>query len=108
LAESKERVGVAVMAAPDSRNQSAYCTEMMERLGIEPGRGAIPQASLGYIAAFHRCQACPFKQACRNWLDDAAASIAAAPRFCPNADIFFELQFDQPGYPPAAATRPAC
>jgi hypothetical protein len=25
------------------------------------------------------------------------SSVAFAPRFCPNADIFFELQVDQPG-----------
>ena len=25
------------------------------------------------------------------------AAVAFAPRFCPNADIFFELQADEPG-----------
>jgi Family of unknown function (DUF6455) len=70
---------------------------MMRRLGIEPGAGIVPQLSLSYIAAFHRCEACPSKQACRDWLDSAPASVSLAPHFCPNADIFFELQVCQPG-----------
>jgi hypothetical protein len=70
---------------------------MMRRLGIEPGAGIVPQLSLSYIAAFHRCETCPFKQACRDWLDSTLAPVSLAPRFCPNAGIFFELQVDQPG-----------
>jgi hypothetical protein len=70
---------------------------MMRRLGIEPGAGIVPQLSLSYIAAFHRCEACPSKQACRDWLDSASASASLAPHFCPNAGIFFELQVCQPG-----------
>jgi hypothetical protein len=68
---------------------------MMRRLGIVPG-GALPRLSLAYVTAFHRCEACPSKQACRNWLDHMPASVVFAPHFCPNADIFFELQVDQP------------
>jgi len=29
--------------------------------------------------------------------DDGTPSVAFAPRFCPNAEIFFELQVDQSG-----------
>ena len=70
---------------------------MMRRFGIEPGGGVIPHLSLSYIAAFRRCEVCPSKQACRDWLDSAPASALVAPGFCPNADFFIELQVDQPG-----------
>jgi hypothetical protein len=63
---------------------------MMEHLGIDPGAGTISRLGLSYAAAFHRC-------ACREWLDRMRASVALAPRFCPNADIFFALRVDEPG-----------
>jgi len=88
--------GVAIMAAPVARErQPIYMCEMMERLGIEPGGGVAPHLGLSYATAIHRCEACPSKQACRDWLDSMPASAAFAPRFCPNADIFFEFQVDQ-------------
>jgi hypothetical protein len=91
-------LGVAVMAAPTVRKrQPIYMREMMECLGIEPGGGVVPSLGLSYATAFHRCEACPSKQACRDWLDSIPASVVFAPRFCPNAKIFFELQVDQPG-----------
>ena len=74
-----------------------HTVRMMQRLGIDPGGGVVPHLSLSHIAAFHRCEACAFKQACREWLDGAPASALVAPPFCPNADIFFELRVDQPG-----------
>jgi hypothetical protein len=83
------------VAAAFERQSSSIC-EMMERLGIEPGGGVVPRLSLSYMTAFHRCEACPSKLACRTWLDSVPASAAFAPRFCPNADIFFELQVGQP------------
>ena len=70
--------------------------EMMERLGIDPGGGTVPSLSLSYAAAFHHCETCRSKQACRDWLDQAPAPAAFAPRFCPSADILFELLGDQP------------
>ncbi len=85
------------MAAPVARERQAiYLCEMMERLGIEPGGGMAPHLGLSYATALRRCGACPFKEACRDWLDSMPKSVAFAPRFCPNADIFFELQVDQP------------
>jgi hypothetical protein len=90
--------GAAIMAAITARElRPNHMVRMMQRLGIEPGGGVIPHLSLSYIAAFHRCEACPQKQACRDWLDSAPASATLAPRFCSNADFFFELQVDQPG-----------
>ena len=70
---------------------------MMQRLGIEPGEGILPRLSLSYATAFHRCEACPSKQACREWLDSMPRSVASAPDFCPSADILFELRNNQPG-----------
>ncbi len=67
---------------------------MMARLGIAPGAGRL---SLRYATAFQRCEACPAKQACQEWLDRAPAAVNFAPRFCMNADVLFELQCDQPG-----------
>jgi len=90
------------MAAPNAQEyQPLYMCEMMKRLNIEPGDGVVPRLSLIYATAFHRCQACPSIPACRVWLDSMPASAPFAPRFCPNADILFELQVEQPG--PATA-----
>jgi hypothetical protein len=86
------------MPAPTvSDRQATHITEMMERLGIDPGEGAVPRLSLIYTTAFHRCEACQSKQACREWLDSMPQSVASAPGFCPNDDILFELRVNQPG-----------
>lgn len=85
------------MAAPTVPNpEEINICEMMSRLGIEPGGRVVPRLSLRYATAFRHCKACPSKQACREWLDSMPTSVALAPRFCPNTDIFFELQVDQP------------
>jgi hypothetical protein len=75
---------------------SMYIFEMMPRLGIEPGAGVLPRLSLRYATAIHRCEDCQSKKACQDWLDYAPAMINFAPDFCVNADILFELQYDQP------------
>jgi len=67
---------------------------MMARLGIEPATGALPRLS---ATALHRCEQCRSKKACQDWLDYAPAMVNFAPDFCANADILFELQYDQPG-----------
>ena len=77
--------------------RQTYAAEMMERLGIDPGAGAVPRWSLTHMTAFRRCQACPSKTECRAWLDGMPMSFASAPGFCPNADLFFEMQIDRPG-----------
>jgi Family of unknown function (DUF6455) len=74
-----------------------YIYEMMARLGIEPDAGVLPRWSLRYATALQRCEGCRSKNACRDWLDYAPAMVNFAPCFCPNADILFELQYDQPG-----------
>jgi hypothetical protein len=81
--------------APLAR-QPTYICEMMERLGIEPGGGVVPRLGLSYMTAFHRCEICPSKQTCREWLDTTQRPATFAPAFCPNTDIFFELQVNYP------------
>jgi hypothetical protein len=71
--------------------------DMMVRLGIEPGASVVPTLGLRYAAAFHLCEACTHTEACRAWLARAPTEVNFAPRFCPGADVLFELQFDQPG-----------
>jgi hypothetical protein len=80
-----------------SERQPTCLVEMMQRLGIEPGGGVVPQRGLSYATAMRRCLACQAKEACRAWLDAMPESVPAAPRFCPNADILFELRVDQVG-----------
>jgi Family of unknown function (DUF6455) len=75
--------------------------EMMVRLGIELGAETLPRLGLRYPTAFHRCEDCAFKSACREWLTFGAPA-SFAPPFCANADILFELQCDQPGAHPLA------
>lgn len=85
------------MAIPErNKRYPLYLIELMERLGIDPGEGVIPQLSLNYSTAIHRCEACSTKQECRDWLGGAPKSVPFAPRFCPNDDILFELQVDRP------------
>jgi Family of unknown function (DUF6455) len=85
-----------MMQAP-LREYSTHIYEMMARLGIEPGAGALPQLSLPYATALRRCEDCRSKKACQDWLDYAPAMVNFAPEFCMNADILFELQYDQAG-----------
>jgi len=69
--------------------------DMMVRLGIEPV--VSPPSSMRYVTAVHRCRNCRSQRACRDWLDYAPAMVNFAPDFCVNADVLFELQYDQPG-----------
>ena len=94
------------MATPvANRCQPLYLIELMERLGIDPGEGIIARLSLSYDTAVRRCEACPTKQKCRDWLDSAPKSVSFAPRFCPNNDILFELQIDRPSINRAPSPR---
>jgi Family of unknown function (DUF6455) len=85
--------GGGEMKAP-LREFSTHIYEMMARLGIEPGAGALPQLSLRSATALRRCEGCRSKK-CRDWLNCAPAMINFAPEFCMNADILFDLQSDQ-------------
>ena len=76
---------------------SMHIYEMMARLGIEPGAGVLPRLSLRYATALRRCEDCQSKKACRDWLDYAPAMMNFAPDFCRNADILFDLQYDEVG-----------
>ena len=76
-------------------HRPVYMREMMKRLDIDPAGAILPQVCLSYFTALHRCESCPCKQTCRDWLDERAAAAGAPPHFCPCADILFELQFDR-------------
>ncbi len=94
------------MAVPaQNRRHPLYLIELMQRLGIDPGEGVIARLSLSYATAVHRCDACPAKQECRDWLDSAPQSVTFAPHFCPNNDILFELQVDRPSLSRAPSGR---
>ena len=84
------------MRAPPA-DYSIEIYEMMARLGIEPGAGVLPRSSLRYATALRLCEDCQSKKACRNWLDYAPPMVNFAPDFCRNADILFDLQYDQAG-----------
>jgi Family of unknown function (DUF6455) len=83
------------LAATAQTHRPANLREMMRRLDIDPAGAVLPQMCLSYFTAQHRCESCVCKQACSDWLNEAPASASAPPRFCPNADILFELQFDR-------------
>ena len=87
--------------------QPIHLYEMMARLGIEPDGSILPRFSLRYATAIQRCEACPYKEACRNWLDQEPVLVSLAPHFCPDADILFELQFDQPGSSLRSTCKPS-
>ena len=84
------------MAMAGGKRRSNDLCRMMERLGVEPAGGMVARWSLSYATALHRCQACPSTETCRAWLDSMPMAVSFAPRFCPNADILFEMQVDQP------------
>jgi hypothetical protein len=67
--------------------------KMLERLGIELGAGVIPRYGLMYTSAVRACRSCGSVRACTEWLG-ASSATAVAPDFCPNADIFFELELE--------------
>jgi hypothetical protein len=82
-------------ASPPEYSLHVYA--MMARLGIEPGAGVLPGLSLRYATALRRCKECRSKKSCQDWLDYAPTMVNFAPDFCLNADVLFELQYDQPG-----------
>jgi Family of unknown function (DUF6455) len=85
-----------IMKTP-AAEYSVHIYEMMARLGIDPGAGVLPRLSLRYATTLQRCENCRCKKACQDWLDYAPTTVNFAPDFCMNADILFELQFDQTG-----------
>lgn len=84
-------MAVATAAQAD---RAVYLREMMRRLDIDPAGAVLPGVCLSYFTALHRCESCPCKQTCRDWLDHKPGAVSTPPRFCPSADILFELQVD--------------
>ncbi len=76
--------------------------EMMSCLDIDPAGAILPDHSLSYFTVLRRCEFCACKDTCRDWLAHRSAAASTPPSFCPNADILFELQFDQLHHSPDA------
>jgi hypothetical protein len=81
---------MAALATVDRHPLEA--SEMMKHLGIDLAGGILPRSSLRYAAVFRQCGACMSKGACREWLGHPPAGVKLPPRFCPSADILFELE----------------
>jgi len=84
-----------VPASTPIEHRLICASEVMERLTVDPSGGVVPQFSLLYATALHRCESCLSTRACREWLDSAPSAVSLAPPFCPIRDILFELQSRQ-------------
>jgi hypothetical protein len=84
-----------MLVVASREHQPSNIGRMMAHLGIDPGGSVLPRPGLLYATALQRCGACSSKKACREWLNHSPAEVDSPPRFCPSADIFFELQFHQ-------------
>jgi len=85
---------MALATAERTQQRLVYLREMMRRLDIDPAGAILPKSSLSYFTALHRCEGCPCKATCRDWLDQMPSAVSTPPHFCPSADILFELQVD--------------
>jgi uncharacterized protein DUF6455 len=82
------------MGAPgESEIDELEVYKMLEHLGIELGAGVIPRYGLMYVSAVRACRTCGSARACAGWLETDTAACAA-PDFCPNAEIFTELELE--------------
>ena len=64
---------------------------MMERLGIDPAYGVLPRYGVIFSSAWRTCRRCAASAECTKWLAETRASAVGPPRFCPNADLLWEL-----------------
>jgi len=67
---------------------------MMERLGIDPAYGVLPSYGVIFSSAWRTCRRCAASAECTKWLAETRASAVGPPRFCPNADLLWELLCD--------------
>ena len=65
---------MALTTAARTQPKPVYLREMMRRLDIDPAGAILPQSSLSYFTALHRCEGCPCKATCRAWLDSMPAA----------------------------------
>ena len=95
------------MNSSDRSNHPINVFEMMERLGIEGGGGVLPGLGLAYASALRTCHQCERGEACHEWLKVMSTMLRSPPKFCPNADLFCQLTFEQPSAwaAPIACTR---
>ena len=88
---------MAIMVSPALPEcHRTYICEMMECLGYRAGRRCRAASKLKLHDRVPPVRSLPSKQACRTWLDELPQLVTFAPRFCPNGDILFELQVNQP------------
>jgi hypothetical protein len=66
-------------------------SKMINRLGIDPVVAARHCGGAVLGSAVRVCEACAAGELCHDWLERAAASLYAAPGFCPNGDRFAQL-----------------
>lgn len=79
-----------------AHEDSARIYDMMVRLGIDQDTADPLKLSMWFETGLRRCENCEAKRACQDWLN-CVQSAVVAPSFCVNADILFELRYDQPG-----------
>ena len=68
---------------------------MMDRLGIDAASGVVNQFGLAFASAMRTCGSCNVVGDCSAWLDGAERAVAA-PAFCPNLNLLFELTCEYP------------
>ena len=67
---------------------------MMERLGIDAGFRVVPRFGLLITSALRNCRCCGARETCAAWLARDQETRFGAPKFCPNADLLWELLCD--------------
>jgi Family of unknown function (DUF6455) len=68
-----------------------HVDNMMERLGIDPGCCVTPRFGLRFLCALRTCSSCPAPDTCTAWLAEGPRPGIGPPKFCPNADLLWEL-----------------
>jgi len=79
-----------------SRSDHFNVYAMMEHLGLDTAAGVIPRLGVIYASAANACHGCAHAAECSDWLEAASPTLRLPPRFCPNAELFSGLIFDQP------------
>ena len=74
--------------------QARLLGEMMERLGVDPGKAARAGRGAAFATASRRCLFCSRSETCRHWLDEPGNR--EPPSFCPNASFFHQTRASPP------------
>ncbi|WP_366509851.1 DUF6455 family protein [Bosea sp. (in: a-proteobacteria)] len=71
------------------QRQAGLFSEMIERVGADPGAAAKEESGRAFAMAARLCLSCPHACACRNWLDSGGST--SAPDFCRNIDFLLSV-----------------